>query len=100
MLNTRNAFRTCSTLAKSAAICAPSVFLASQGLGQASATPVPPEAIVITLTEVGCQPTSVAASEGKTTFKIKNESAHAVEWEILKGVMVVDERENILPGFA
>ena len=27
-------------------------------------------------------------------------STHAVEWEILKDVMVVEERENILPGFA
>ena len=30
---------------------------------------------------------------------IKNDSQRALEWEILKGVMVVDERENILPGF-
>jgi iron uptake system component EfeO len=36
---------------------------------------------------------------GKTTFKIKNQSQRAVEWEILDGVMVVEERENIIPGF-
>ena len=37
--------------------------------------------------------------QGKTTFQIRNDSQRALEWEILKGVMVVDERENILPGF-
>ena len=36
---------------------------------------------------------------GKTTFKIKNASTRRLEWEILKGVMVVEERENIVPGF-
>ena len=56
--------------------------------------------ILITLTDAGCKPTKVDVTAGKTTFNIKNESKRAVEWEILKDVMVVDERENILPGFA
>jgi iron uptake system component EfeO len=32
-------------------------------------------------------------------FLIKNESKRALEWEILQNNMVVEERENILPGF-
>ena len=36
---------------------------------------------------------------GKTVFKIKNASKRAIEWEILQGYMVVEERENIIPGF-
>ena len=36
---------------------------------------------------------------GKTQFTIKNNSMRALEWEILKGVLVVEERENIAPGF-
>ena len=52
------------------------------------------------MTDAGCEPTKVDVAAGKTTFNIKNESKRAVEWEILKDVMVVDERENILPGFA
>jgi len=36
---------------------------------------------------------------GKVTFQVHNKSARALEWEILNGVMVVDERENIAPGF-
>ncbi|MFX8397188.1 cupredoxin domain-containing protein, partial [Acinetobacter baumannii] len=33
------------------------------------------------------------------TFLITNKSSRLLEWEILKGVLVVDERENIAPGF-
>lgn len=36
---------------------------------------------------------------GKTQFVVHNTSQKNVEWEILKGVMVVEERENIAPGF-
>ena len=52
------------------------------------------------MTDQGCKPEAVSAEAGKTTFRIKNESRRALEFEILKGVAVVDERENILPGFA
>jgi iron uptake system component EfeO len=47
----------------------------------------------------GCEPNTLSVPAGKTTFKIKNQSKRAVEWEILDGVMVVEERENIIPGF-
>ena len=74
--------------------------IGGQALGQANANPVGPGAIQITLTNSGCDPAKVDVTAGKNTFNIKNESTHSVEWEILKDVMVVDERENILPGFA
>jgi iron uptake system component EfeO len=55
--------------------------------------------VAITITDKGCEPSTLSVPAGKTTFKIKNASRRAVEWEILDGVMVVEERENIIPGF-
>ncbi|MBV6305404.1 cupredoxin domain-containing protein [Candidimonas humi] len=52
--------------------------------------------------EVGahaCTPENLTVPAGKTVFRIQNTSDRAVEWEILDGVMVVEERENIVPGF-
>ena len=76
----------------------PAVGASGCALGQAAAAPIAPEPILITLTEAGCQPSKVTATAGKTTFKIKNDSQRAAEWEVFQDV-VVAERENILPGF-
>lgn len=54
----------------------------------------------VTVTDKQCEPMSITVSSGKTQFIIKNHSQKALEWEILKGVMVVEERENIAPGFS
>ena len=35
---------------------------------------------------------------GRVTFSIRNSTSRPLEWEILDGVMVIDERENIAPG--
>ena len=59
----------------------------------------PPQPVSITVTDKGCVPANLAVPAGKTTFRIKNDSHRALEWEILRGVSVVAERENILPGF-
>ena len=59
----------------------------------------PAQLVAITVTDKGCVPANLAVPAGKTTFRIKNESHRALEWEILRGVSVVAERENILPGF-
>ncbi len=67
-------------------------------LGSAALPALAAEPVTVTVTRTGCEPASVTVQPGKTTFRIKNESARALEWEILKGVMVVDERENIVPG--
>ena len=53
----------------------------------------------VAISDKGCDPASVTVEPGKSVFKIRNVSQRAVEWEILKGVDVVEERENIIPGF-
>ena len=57
------------------------------------------EAINVTINDKGCDPMELTVPPTKVSFKIKNESKRGVEWEILKGTMVVEERENIVPGF-
>src|SRR4051812_26124880 len=56
------------------------------------------ESILVTVTDKGCEPNALSVTAGKTTFRIKNQSRRALEWEILSGVRVVEERENILPN--
>lgn len=63
----------------------------------ARATDVPQ--VKVTVTDRQCEPMSITVNAGKTQFIIQNNSQKALEWEILKGVMVVEERENIAPGF-
>ncbi|MGF6770232.1 iron uptake system component EfeO [Paraburkholderia sp. GAS199] len=47
-----------------------------------------------------CTPAELTVPAGLSTFRIVNTSDRAVEWEILDGVMVIEERENIAPAFA
>lgn len=54
---------------------------------------------VVTITGQACEPDELTVSAGRNTFRIANRSDRAVEWEILDGVMVLEERENIAPGF-
>ena len=67
---------------------------------QKAAKPVPDDAITITITGKTCDPNDLTVPAGRRTFKIINKSDRTVEWEILDGVMVVEERENIAPGFS
>lgn len=46
-----------------------------------------------------CEPNELTVPAGRTVFEIINKSDRTVEWEILDGVMVLEERENIAPGF-
>ncbi|MBP6345481.1 MAG: iron uptake system protein EfeO [Neisseriaceae bacterium] len=55
--------------------------------------------VKITILEHECDPMELTIKSGKTRFLINNQSNRAVEWEILKGVRIIDERENIPPGF-
>jgi iron uptake system component EfeO len=51
--------------------------------------------------EVGakaCDQMNLTLPSGFDSFEIHNRSDRPVEWEILDGVMVVEERENIIPG--
>ncbi|KFI29269.1 iron transporter substrate-binding protein [Haematobacter massiliensis] len=54
--------------------------------------------IAVTVTDSTCEPANLTVPAGRRTFRIHNASDRALEWEILDGVMVVAERENIAPG--
>ncbi|TPN75460.1 iron uptake system protein EfeO [Mesorhizobium sp. CU2] len=54
---------------------------------------------VVAITGQACEPNELTVSAGQNSFRITNRSDRAVEWEILDGVMVLEERENIAPGF-
>lgn len=56
--------------------------------------------ITVTIHPKSCEPNSLTLPAGKARFKIVNASDRAVEWEILDGVLVVEERENIVPGLS
>ena len=57
-------------------------------------------AVTVTIRGNVCEPNEITVPAGRTTFTIVNQSQRALEWEILDGVMVVEERENIAPGFS
>jgi iron uptake system EfeUOB component EfeO/EfeM len=59
---------------------------------------VAPGEIAVTVTDATCEPAELTVPAGKSTFRIHNASDRPLEWEILDGVMVVAERENIAPG--
>ncbi len=56
--------------------------------------------IAVTITDSSCDPASLTVPAGRTTFRIHNTSDRVLEWEILDGVMVLAERENIAPGLS
>lgn len=64
----------------------------------------PPKAadsrVTVTIKNKVCEPNNITVPAGYTSFTIINQSERALEWEILDGVMVVEERENIAPGFS
>lgn len=53
----------------------------------------------VTILSHKCDPMELTVESGKTKFIINNKSDKPVEWEILKGIRIIDERENIIPGF-
>jgi len=57
------------------------------------------DAVTVVISAKACAPNALTVPAGKRTFEIVNASDRPVEWEILDGVMVVEERENIMPGF-
>ena len=58
-----------------------------------------PQNVLVTISDKGCEPMELTVPPTKVSFKIKNASHRGVEWEILKDHMVIEERENIVPGF-
>lgn len=78
------------------------LLLAATWLAACSPTQRPDDGVpetAITVTDAACVPNEIRVREGRNRFVITNASMRPLEWEILDGVMVVDERENIAPGF-
>ncbi|UWF52061.1 iron uptake system protein EfeO [Pseudomonas sp. N3-W] len=56
--------------------------------------------VVVTIHPHSCEPNALTVPAGRASFRIVNRSDRAVEWEILDGVLVLEERENIAPGLS
>jgi iron uptake system component EfeO len=56
--------------------------------------------VLVTIHPHSCEPNALTVPAGRASFRIVNRSERAVEWEILDGVLVVEERENIAPGLS
>lgn len=56
--------------------------------------------VVVNIHPGNCEPNALTIPAGRASFRIVNRSERAVEWEILDGVLVVEERENIAPGLS
>lgn len=56
--------------------------------------------ITVTIHPHSCEPNALSVPAGPASFRIVNRSDRAMEWEILDGVLVVEERENIAPGLS
>lgn len=56
-------------------------------------------AIAVRVGDNTCEPMDLTVPAGRSVFEIENASNRPIEWEILDGVMVIEERENIAPGF-
>ena len=53
----------------------------------------------LTVTDKGCEPNQLTLASGENNFVLTNKSSQPLEWEILSGVKVIEEKENIAPGF-
>lgn len=56
--------------------------------------------VVVTIQAHSCERNAMTVPAGHASFRIVNRSERAVEWEILDGVLVIEERENIAPGLS
>jgi iron uptake system component EfeO len=66
---------------------------------QRTVRPTEPGTIAVRVGNKSCEPMDLTVPAGRSVFEIENASNRPIEWEILDGVMVVEERENIAPGF-
>jgi iron uptake system component EfeO len=58
------------------------------------------ERIAVSVSEDGCSPATVETAAGPVTFEVTNDGSETGEFEIiLDGTRVIDEVENIIPGF-
>lgn len=75
-------------------------FWYASGVARKAPAKAADNAVTVTIQGNVCEPNAITVPAGRTTFTIVNKSNRALEWEILDGVMVVEERENIAPGFS
>jgi iron uptake system component EfeO len=55
--------------------------------------------IEVTLSDSGCEPRSISAQAGPTTFAVTNDGSAAVtEFEVLQNGRILGEVENVIPG--
>ncbi|QDQ86484.1 multidrug DMT transporter permease [Alcaligenaceae bacterium SJ-26] len=89
-------------LAGSALLCIAGLaaFWYASGKARERAPHADAQQVTVTIRDNLCDPGDITVPAGRTTFTIVNQTPRALEWEILDGVMVVDERENIAPGFS
>lgn len=80
-------------------VAAAAFYYASRSAGQRHAAVGAGEVRVDILAN-RCEPNALEVPAGPARFRIVNRSDRAVEWEILDGVLVVEERENIAPGLS
>lgn len=81
------------------AVAGLAAFWYASGAAHEAPRPASDHAVTVTIRGNACEPDDITVPAGRTTFTIVNQSQRALEWEILDGVMVVEERENIAPGF-
>ncbi len=55
--------------------------------------------VAVTVSDSGCDPVALTAPAGVVVFEVTNAGGGVGEFEILDGDRVVDEVENIVPGF-
>ncbi|WP_312526949.1 imelysin family protein [Paracoccus sp. (in: a-proteobacteria)] len=77
------------------------LFVTALTLSERGHDPNTPGLTQIRVTETLCDPMELTLPAGRQGFRIFNAAqTRPLEWEILDGVMVVAERENIAPGFS
>ncbi len=81
------------------ALSALAIGLAACGSATPSGAPGDETRIPVTVTESGCEPGALEATSGRVVFEVTNGGPEIGEFEILSGTRVVDEVENIVPGF-
>lgn len=75
-----------------------SAFIYAAGSGARRVAQASTSDIAIAITDRTCQPAMLTIPAGKVSFVVSNRGERVLEWEILDGVMVLEERENIAPG--
>ena len=73
--------------------------LAACGSSPGGSSAGPEARIPVTVNDAGCSPSSIEAAAGRIVFEVTNAGSDVGEFEVLSGTRVVDEVENIVPGF-